>query len=492
MNSKADRGGAIAAVIAQSFANGMSMTNDDLAPKSLAGQLAAYGHRLSLDQVPDDVLDHARYLLVDLIGAALAGVDTREAMAAVRAVRKMALAGGPCTIWGRQRRTAPTGAALVNGIAAHARELDDFGGVDHTGAVVVPALLAVGEAWPVVSGKRLLEAMIFGYEVGRRVLDACGGYRPHNHVDGWHSTGTCGSFAAAAAVSKALGLDVRESTWALGLAGSFTGGTWAFTRDGAMSKRYHAGRAAETGVTAVCLAQSGFTGPAAIFEAPWGGFLGTYARAAPAPAELVRGLGERYGIMRSGIKPYAACRDIHSSLDVILQARRVHHLGPDDIARIEVRCIPEMIQMVGQVATPQTRLEAQLSLPYSIAVALVTGRATLAEYEAPFLDDPAVRRLARRVVLLAAPDLPPDSEPHLVITTTEGRQIQGHVAYASGAPQNPLPPEVIVHKFETLAARVLPHDRVQALKEDVLALETLPDVRRITRHLRTVGPGKLS
>ncbi len=461
------------------------MTNDDFSSEGLAGQLAAYGHRLSLDQVPNDVVVHARYLLLDLLGAALAGVDTPEARAAVRAVRMMVPAGGPCTIWGTPRRTGSSGAALVNGIAAHARELDDFGGVDHTGAVVVPALLAACEAGPEVSGKRLLEAMIFGYEVGRRVLGASGGYRPHNHADGWHSTGTCGSFAAAAAVSKALGLDVRESTWALGLAGSFTGGTWAYTRDGAMSKRYHAGRAAETGVTAACLAQSGFSGPAAIFEAPWGGFLSTYARAAPAPDALVRNLGVGYGIMRSGIKPYAACRDIHSSLDVVLEIRRAHDLKPEDIAGIEVRCIPEMIQMVGQVTIPDTRIEAQLSLPYSVAVALVTGQASLAEYEAPFLDDPAVQRLARLVVMRADPDLPPDSEPHLVITTSAGRRIPGHVAYASGAPQNPLPPEAIVRKFETLAARALPSHQVQALKEDVLALETLPDVRRITRHLQT-------
>ncbi len=460
------------------------MTNDDSSLAGLAAQLADHGCRLSLDQVPHDVLAHARHLLLDLIGAALAGVDTPEVLAAVRAVRMMNPAGGPCTIWGTSRRIAPAGAALVNGIAAHARELDDFGGVDHTGAVVVPALLAVGEAWPPVSGKCLLEAMIFGYEVGRRVLDACGGYRPHNHADGWHSTGTCGSFAAAAAVSKALGLDVRESTWALGLAGSFTGGTWAFTGDGAMSKRYHAGRAAETGIVAACLARSGFTGPTAIFEASWGGFLNTYARAAASPGEMLRDLGRRYGIMRSGIKPYAACRDIHSSLDVVLKARRAHGLVPDDIAKIEVRCIPEMDQMVGKIAIPRTRIEAQLSLPYSIAVALKTGRAMLAEYEPPLRDDPAVRSLAQRVVMKADTELPPDSEPHLVITTTEGRRIPGHVAYASGAPQNPLSPETIIRKFETLAARVLPSRQVQALREDILTVETLPDVRRITRHLR--------
>ena len=115
-----------------------------------------------------------RYLLLDLIGAALAGSDTPEVVAAERAAGLMCPSGGPCTLWGSPHSTSPTAAALVNGIAAHARELDDFGGVDHTGAVVVPALLAVAEAWPVLSGKRLLEAMVVGYEVGRRVLDAAG------------------------------------------------------------------------------------------------------------------------------------------------------------------------------------------------------------------------------------------------------------------------------------------------------------------------------
>ena len=236
--------------------------------------------------------------------------------------------------------------------------------MDHTGAVVVPALFAVGEAYPVISGKGILEAMIVGYEVGRRVLDAAGGYRPLNHEDGWHSTGPCGSFAAAAAVGKALGLDARQTAWALGLAGSFTGGTWAFAEDGAMSKRYHAGRAAETGLVAACLARSGFTGPTAIFEARWGGFFATYARTAPRPGELVRELGRRYGILRSGIKPYAACRDIHSTLDVVLKARRDQGLKPDDIAGITVKCIPQILQLVGKASLPKPRLEAQPRLPH--------------------------------------------------------------------------------------------------------------------------------
>ena len=120
-----------------------------------------------------------------------------------------------------------------------------------------------------------------------------------------------------------------------------------------MSKRYHVGRAAETGVTAGYFARSNFSGPAYIFEGQWGGFLSTYARHGCEPGALVERLGETYGIMRSGIKPYAACRDIHSTLDVVLGARLSHTLAPDDIMAIKVYCIPEMMQMVGTVVSPR-------------------------------------------------------------------------------------------------------------------------------------------
>ncbi len=451
---------------------------------TLAGRLADYSIRLDLDSLPDSVADHAKYLFLDLLGAALAGVDTPEAIAAGKAVALMSPGGGPCTLWGTDSTAAPTGAALHNGIIAHARELDDFGGVDHTGAVVVPALLAVAEAFPTLSGRQLLEAMIVGYEVGRRVLDSAGGYRPHNHADGFHSTGTCGSFAAAAAVAKAMRLDFKQTAWALGLAGSFTGGTWAFTMDGAMSKRFNVGRASETGVVAACLARSGFSGPTHIFEAEWGGFLKTYVRAEPNPEALICEREPGYGILRSGIKPYAACRDIHSSLDVVLAARQLHRLTPENIATIEVRCIPEMMQMIGKTNYPATRIDAQLSLPYSIAVALISGEAFLKEYEAPLLHDPKVKRLATLVQLIESPDLPFDSEPYLTIKTTDGRVIGGHVDYASGAPQNPLSQEKIVQKFEILAERVLPVARVEAIRDKVLALATLADIREITACLR--------
>jgi 2-methylcitrate dehydratase PrpD len=233
-----------------------------------------------------------------------------------------------------------------------------------------------------------------------------------------------------------------------------------------------------------CLARSGFTGPSRIFEAEWGGFFGTYVRAEAKPDALICDRPPGYGILRSGIKPYAACRDIHSSLDVVLEARRRHRLKPEDIASVEVRCIPEMMQMIGKTDFPTTRIEAQLSLPYSIAVALVTGEAFLGEYEAPLLHDGRVKRLASLVKLIEAHELPYDSEPFLTIATTDGRVIKGHVDHASGAPQNPLPADKIIEKFNALAERALPRDRVGELRDKVLGVATLADVRAITACLK--------
>lgn len=451
---------------------------------TLVRRLVDLCFELKPETLPKTVVDQAALLFLDLLGAALAGSDTPEAVAARRAVLSLAPGGGPCCLWGTDDAAGPAGASLYNGIIAHARELDDFGGVDHTGAVVVPAILAVADAFAPVSGMRALSAMIVGYEVGRRMLDCAGGYRPHNHGDGFHSTGTCGSFAAAAAAGRAMNLTREQTVWALGLAGSFTGGTWAFSEDGAMSKRFNVGRAAETGIVAATLARSGFSGPAHIIEAEWGGFLTTYVHTEPRPEALLADRLPGYGILRSGIKPYAACRDIHSSIDVILKLRQRHRIGAADVASIEVRCTPEMMQMVGRTHFPVSRIEAQLSLPYSIAVALVTGRAFIGEFEAPWLDDPEVKRVSSLVRLLESPELPFDSEPYLMLKTGDGRVFHGHEDFAAGAPENPLSRESVVAKFEALAGRVLPDDRAATLRDLVLALPKITDMREITGCLR--------
>jgi len=455
-----------------------------IADDSPSVAMARFVAGLELARVPDDVADYARVLTLDLLGAALAGVDTEETRVMLAAADGFAPPTGPCTIWGTGRTTTAAAAALVNGVIAHAQELDDFGGCDHSGAVVIPATLAVAEAEGIQDGARVLEAIIAGYDIGLRVLEGAGGYRAHNTGGGWHSTGTCGSFGAAAAAARMLDLDAEKTAWALGIAGSFTGGTWAFLADGAMSKRYHTGRASEIGVTAAYMARAGFTGPNRVLDADYGGFLNTYCDERADPAALTAGLGTEYRIMKSGIKPYAACRGLHAPLDVVLRLRTEHGLSADDVDRVELRCSAANKLSIGD-PDPKTRLAAQMSLPYGVAVALVTGRASLAEFEQHWIDDAGVRDLLARISMEVDPAKGERSQPDVSIFTTSGERLDGHEPIGLGDPDNPLSTQQIVAKYRELAPRALAADAVDGLQAAVFDLPAPDSMNRLLTALRT-------
>ncbi|MDA7949152.1 MAG: MmgE/PrpD family protein [Hyphomicrobiaceae bacterium] len=447
--------------------------------------LAEFVADLKLAQVPEDVVAYARVLILDLLGAALAGVETVEAQTMLSAAKGFAPDAGPCSIWGTPHTTTAAAAALVNGVVAHAQELDDFGGADHSGAVVVPAVLAIAESEGIADGERVLEAVIAGYDIALRVLEGAGGYRAHNGL-GWHSTGTCGSFGAAAAAARMLGLDAEKTAWALGIAGSFTGGVWAFLADGTMSKRYHTGRAAEIGLTAAYMARAGFTGPTRVLDAAYGGYLVTYCDDRAQPAAFTEGLGRAYRIMKSGIKPYAACRGLHAALDVVLRLKEEHGLSAEDIDHVDLRCSAANKLSIGD-PDPRTRLAAQMSLPYGVAVALVTGRASLEEFEDRWVNDPAVRGLMGRVTMTVEPEQDEYSEPILEIVTTGGMRLEGHEPIGLGDPRNPLTSEQVAAKYRRLAARALPEQAVTTLEAAVFDLPAPDSLMRLLAALRLPG-----
>ncbi|MEV5503083.1 MmgE/PrpD family protein [Nonomuraea fuscirosea] len=425
------------------------------------GSLGALGELAGLvaepAPLPAEVIERAKRHLLDTLGAALAGAATPAPGLA---------APGNAPVWGTGLTAAPRDAALLNGVAAHALELDDTGGCDHSGAVVVPAVLACLDlAGRQISGSELLEAIVLGYEVARRVLEACGGYAAHNEA-GWHSTGTCGTFGAAAASARLLGLDGARTADALGLAAGFSGGLWAFVHDGAPSKRLHAGRAAEGGLTAALLAASGTNGPGRVFDDVWGGFLRTYAGSDADPGALTHDLGTEWRISRCSIKPYASCRSTHSSIDAIGGL----DLLPDEIARIHVRLSPLVAGMCGgrDVATlPQ----AQLSLPYAIAARVLYGDADLAAYSPERRADLRAAELMNRIDLEVDPEMGGIDQPVLTVTTTSGARRRARVRHPLGSPANPLSDERLLAKFHGLAPGREP------LAEHVMALDTLPDAR---------------
>jgi 2-methylcitrate dehydratase PrpD len=281
---------------------------------------------------------------------------------------------------------------------------------------------------------------VLGYDVGRRVLEAAGGYSAHNGA-GWHSTLSCGVFGAAAASARVLGLDAARTRDALGHAASFSGGLWGFIHDGSQTKRLHAGRAAEGGVLAALLAREGVTGPASVFDDVWGGFFNTFAAQSHAPDALTDGLGAHWKLMRCSIKPHASCRSAHAAIDAALQ------------------------------------LAAQMSLPYAVAAALVYGDTGIGVYRDDRRTDSRVTALLARIAIEVDPALGDLDEPTVSLHRADGRRDSRHVPIALGDPRNPLSDAALLAKYRALAAMALEHAQVDALSDACLSLERLADAR---------------
>lgn len=455
------------------------MTTEKIAA-TISAQMAKFAVELRYEDLPSDVRELAHLVLLDTLGCALAGSTTEEVVRIRQAVLAAAGGAGDSSLWGTTQAAPLPLAALANGAAVHAREIDDFGGCAHSGSVVIPAALGAA-ARARASGTELLTAIVIGYDIAHRAMDGGGGYLAFKER-GWHSTSTCGGFGAAAAVGRLLGLDAEQLQWALGYAGSNAGGTWAFIPDGAMSKRVHPGFAAQSGVISAYLAANGVTGPTSIFEADWGGYYSTYVPGKAQSDNAVNGLGSDFRIRRVGFKPYAACQGIHSSVDVVLAFRREHNLKSADVAQVKVRGSRTHVKQLSKQDV-QTMLDAQMSLPYSIAAALSTGGAMLDQYTPEALRRADVLELANRVRVTHEPSVQDGEEPYVDIELTNGRVLTGRVPVAHGDWTNPLSEDELRAKFRTTAGLVLGRERVAQLENTITRVAEMSDVGELVALL---------
>lgn len=449
--------------------------------KTISGRMSEYAVGLRYEDLPADVRELAHLVLLDTLGCALAGSTTDEVIR-IRGAMVAANGGtGDTSLWGTADKLPLPLAALCNGAAVHAREIDDFGGCAHSGSVVIPA--ALGTAARVgATGPELLTAIVIGYDIAKRAMDGGGGYLTFKEV-GWHSTSTCGGFGAAAATARLLKLDAKRTQWALGYAGSNAGGTWAFIPEGAMSKRVHPGFAAQSGVLAAYLAASGVTAPESIFEAEWGGYYPTYVAGKATPDSATEGLGADFRIRQVGFKPYAACRGIHSSVDVVLAMREKHRVKAADVEKVVVRGSRTHVKQLGKQAV-QTALDAQMSLPYSIAAALETGGAMLDQYTAEALRRPSIATLAQRVTVVHEPAVADGDEPYIDVELKDGRRLSDRVEVARGDYTNPLAESEVVSKFRTTAGLVLDAAHVARLEQAVSNVAASNNVRELDELMR--------
>ena len=299
-------------------------------------------------------------------------------------------------------------AALANGTAAHALDFDDtnFAMMGHPSAPVLSAALAAGEL-ALADGRALVHAFLLGFEVETTLAEVM---NPPHYEKGFHATGTLGTMGAAAAAARLLGLDAAQTRHALAVAASQASGLKE--NFGTMTKPFHAGHAARSGVLSALLAREGFTASEQAIEGPQGYF----ARAGRGQARrgALETLGAPWKILKTGVavKPYPSCACTHSIIDSALELRRTHASLPSRWPRSRWASTPPS-RASSSTPSPRTGLEAKFSGEFSAAAALCEGRVGIATFRDDKTDDPAIRRLMRRVQMVVDPEIPGDLERHM-------------------------------------------------------------------------------
>ncbi len=409
------------------------MTPDTSHPSAT---LAAFAANLRFEDIPAPVLRRAEDLLLDCLASILAGAASRPVLAIDRYAATMGPADGPSEILINRRRTSPVFAAMVNAAAAHVVEQDDVhnGSVFHPAAVVFPPVLAVAQALG-RSGRDLLVAAVAGYEVGIRVGEFLG----RSHYKIFHTTGTAGTLAAAAATGRLLGLAPAAMLDAFGSAGTQAAGLWEFLRDAADSKQLHTARAAANGIAAAYLALEGFTGARHILEGPQGMAAGMSSDADP--TRLTDRLGTRWALAETSFKFHASCRHTHPAADALQQVLREHQLAESDIARVVAHVHQGAIDVLGPVVDPRTVHQSKFSMGTVLGLIARQGRAGLPEFDAA-LDDPAVADFRGRVTMELDPEVdgayPQRWIGKVTVHTRDGRVLHGRVDEPKGDPGNTL------------------------------------------------------
>jgi 2-methylcitrate dehydratase PrpD len=420
-------------------------------------ELVDFLARLRPEDLPANVLDRTRYLLLDYLGVAIRGSREESSAPVYKMIERL------------NARTLPGYAALANGTAAHAIEMDDThnAGSIHLGVVTFSAALALAESLPDVSVDRFTAAVVAGYEAAARIAMAL---QPKEHYWlGFHPTATCGAFGAAATASKLLNLTADQMLSAFGIAGSMAAGSMEFLAEGAWTKRLHPGLAAQNGIQAAMLAAEGFRGPSTILEGR-DGFLSAYSRK-PRPELITEDLGESFEIMRTSIKPHACCRYMQGPIDGILALVREHDLQPDAILRIEVAVLEAGWALVaeprGQKYNPQSIVEAQFSMPFGAAVAAMYRAAGIDQFTEENVRSKSVRRMMGRVVvqkdIRIEKNFPEEWPARVAIDLADGRHLETVIRHPKGDPKNPLSWDESIAKFKSLAAPVVGLDRCDEL-----------------------------
>jgi 2-methylcitrate dehydratase PrpD len=436
--------------------------------------LAAFGASLRYRDLPPEVVARIKSSVLDSLGCCLFGAT----LPWTRKVADLAWLEGAtpmASLFGMGRKTSVSLAALVNGTGGHAFELDDIHkeSIVHPGSLATPVALGFAESLGHATGEDLITAMVVGYEIGTRVGNAA---TMDLFFRGFHPQGTSGAFVACGTAARMLGLDATRFQHALGIVGSQAGGLMA-SQEGAMVKRFHSGRAAQSGVYSATLAANGFTGITDVLEAPYGGYLSTYS-GKPNASRLTDGLGRQWEVLQIGYKPHASVTSIHSAQDGLLAILRENGLAADDVAEVEVGLSPMTHVHCAWEYKAQGVTAAQMNLYYGLAMIALDGVAFTEQFQEQRLAEPRAMAFVKRIRARVDEEIEAMGPvfrhaSRVRVKTRDGRAFEKLSLHRRGSPENPLSPAEIVDKFHAVVAPCMKRGAAERIVAIVDRLETL-------------------
>jgi 2-methylcitrate dehydratase PrpD len=447
----------------------MSKTASDT--KTASDFLADHFTKVSDRDLPPKLISDAKTLVADYLGVAIAGSQTDSGAIAARFANETG--GKPeATLIGHAGRVPAVHAAFANAISSHSIELDDVDvlALFHFSPPIVSAALAVAERES-SSGAEFIEAVALGCEMMARLSAAANNSLRDR---GYHTTPTCGVFGATVAAARLLKLDRDQMVSALGMAGAQASGLMEMYGP-SMQKRFNPGPAARNGITAAVMAKFGFTGAATIFDGERG-FLKAFTDKFDL-GELTMGLGKDYPVYME-YKAYSCARPIHNAIDCALNIRNELKEPVANISAITMRRHPAWANYHLNTK-PKTYHEAQVSLPYSTAVALIEGNALLPQYQDEKLNDPEILRLSHMIKVIVDPSLPRGVSCLMTLKTTGGAELKSQVDHPRGSIENPMSPEDMSNKAHMLGDSVVGRPVMDTLIDRARNVEKLANVAEL-------------
>ncbi|MBM9460338.1 MmgE/PrpD family protein [Nocardioides sp. zg-536] len=443
----------------------------------LTAELGEFAAGLTFDAIPADLVTHMKRCVLDTVGCGVYGASL-EWSRILRSTLLEVDGTGVGRLLGAEGLLSAPHSALVNGSAIHAFEIDDLHprSIVHPGSVVLPAALAAADVRGGVTGRELVTALVAGYEVSARVGNSVGAAHLRQ---GYHPTATHGTIGAAVAAASILGLDADRTVHAMGIAGTQAAGLMA-AQYSSMVKRFHAGRAAQSGVYGALLAANGYTGIDNLFEAEYGGYGPTMSPEYD-DTELTRGLGETWESRLVGFKPYSTNGSCHPTIDALLAMREEHGLRPEMVGEIRIEASTATKAHVGWEYTPGSVTTAQMNLGYIAAAVLTDGDAFVRQFSPERIVDPELVSFAHRVHVAIAPDIDAEGDggrhhTRIAVHLRDGRVLTDDRAFARGSSRRPMTEDELRAKFDKLTQDLVGAERSAALMSTIDDLDEAPSL----------------